>query len=53
VALDWSQFIAANPGALGAPLAAGLQVFAQTWLRDPGSAKTTALSNALTFTLQP
>jgi Tol biopolymer transport system component len=53
IALDWSAFMALNPGALGNPLLAGRQVFAQTWLRDPIGVKPTALSNALAFTLQP
>jgi Tol biopolymer transport system component len=53
IALDWRAFVALDPGALGNPLSAGQQVFAQTWLRDPASAKTTTLSNALAFTVVP
>ena len=53
IALDWRAFVALNPAALGNPLAPGQQVFAQTWLRDPASAKTTALSNALSFVVLP
>lgn len=53
LSLDWSAFAAANPSALGAPFAAGLVVDVQAWFRDPPSAKTTALSGALEFVLQP
>jgi hypothetical protein len=51
--LDWNAYITANAGALGNPLAAGQHVFAQAWFRDPPSPKTSALSNALAFVLQP
>jgi hypothetical protein len=53
ITLDWCAFVALNPSALGNPFAAGSQVFAQTWLRDPASSKTTALSNALSFVVVP
>jgi hypothetical protein len=49
----WNAFIAANPGALGQPFSGGEAVWAQGWFRDPASAKTTALSNALVFTVGP
>jgi Tol biopolymer transport system component len=52
-ALDWNAFIAANPSALGQPFTAGQHVFAQAWFRDPPSPKTTHLSNALEFVVQP
>ena len=52
-ASDWTAFVAANPGALGAPFAAGDQVEVQAWFRDPPSPKTTSLSNALSFTVCP
>lgn len=51
--IDWSAYIAANPFALGTPFAPGDIVSVQAWLRDPASAKTTALSDALEFTVQP
>jgi Tol biopolymer transport system component len=50
---DWNGFIATNPNALGQPFAGGETVWAQGWFRDPPSAKTTALSNALVFTVAP
>jgi len=53
LALDWNAFRAANPSALGAPFAAGQQICAQAWFRDPPSPKTTQLSNGLQFTLCP
>jgi hypothetical protein len=53
LALDWNAFRTANPAALGAPFAAGQKIYAQGWFRDPPSAKTTNLSNALQFALCP
>jgi hypothetical protein len=50
-AQDWNAFMAANPSALGNPRAIGQSYEAQLWMRDPPSAKTTILSNALRFTL--
>ncbi len=51
--LDWNAFSNANPGALGQPFSAGQDVWAQAFFRDPPSAKTTALSSALRFTICP
>jgi hypothetical protein len=51
LSIDWNQFIAANPTALGAPFAGGETVQAQAWFRDPPSPKTTNLSDALQFTV--
>jgi hypothetical protein len=53
LALDWNAFMAANPSALGNPIGAGQAVYAQGWFRDPGSPKTTMLSNALQFGVGP
>jgi hypothetical protein len=53
LSLDWNAYIAANPGALGNPFAAGQHVFAQGWFRDPPSPKTTMLSDALEFVVGP
>lgn len=50
---DWLAFVAANPGALGAPFSAGIVVNAQGWRRDPPAVKTTNLSDGLEFTLTP
>lgn len=51
--VDWCTFIASAPGALGAPFSAGQAVQAQAWFRDPGSPKTTSLSDALEFVVAP
>ena len=51
--LDWLAFIAANPTALGVPFSVGDVIQAQVWYRDPPSAKTTNLTDALEFTLAP
>ena len=51
--LDWNAFVAASPGALGAPFSAGSRVFVQGWFRDPPSCKGTSLSNALEMTFAP
>jgi subtilisin-like proprotein convertase family protein len=53
LALDWNAFIAGHPSALGLPFIAGDKVYVQAWFRDPPSAKTTSLSNALEMTYQP
>jgi hypothetical protein len=52
LALDWNAWRAVNPSALGAPFSAGAVLFAQAWFRDPGAARGTNLSNAVSFTLQ-
>ena len=51
VSVDWRAFLANNPAALGNPLTAGLEVWAQALVRDPQSATTTSSSNALAFTV--
>jgi hypothetical protein len=51
--LDWNTYVAANPGAVGAPFAAGDTVWAQGWFRDPPAPKGTHLSNGLRFTITP
>jgi hypothetical protein len=53
LSIDWNAFMAANPSALGNPLAAGQQVFAQGWFRDPPAVKTTSLSNGLSWVVCP
>jgi hypothetical protein len=53
VSLDWLAYMAANPGALGAPVVAGQVYYGQVWFRDPPAPKTTNLSNALEWTLCP
>jgi hypothetical protein len=51
--LDFNAYMTANPTAMGQPLFPGEGFWFQGWFRDPPSAKTTAMSNALTFTLAP
>lgn len=53
LALDWNQFRANTPGAIGSPFAAGTRVHAQALFRDPTSPNTTHLSDALEFTVLP
>lgn len=53
LALDWNDYVATNPGVLGAPFAPGQIVEAQAWFRDPPAPKTTNLSNALEFSVCP
>ncbi|MFM7296890.1 MAG: hypothetical protein ACKO4Q_06675 [Planctomycetota bacterium] len=53
LSLDFLAWSAANPGAIGTPLAAGRTFWTQAWLRDPPAPKTTSLSNGLRFTLLP
>jgi hypothetical protein len=51
---DFSAYLAANPGALGAPSKPANEAFVQAWFRDPPSPKTTRLSVALhTHVLRP
>jgi hypothetical protein len=52
-ALDWNAYIATHSGSLGVPFSAGQSVGAELYFRDPLGPKTTALSNALTFTVCP
>ena len=51
--LDWNLFVAQNPSALGQPIGSGREIWTQAWYRDPSSVKTTQLSDALAFVLQP
>ncbi|MCC7011306.1 MAG: hypothetical protein IT454_01990 [Planctomycetes bacterium] len=53
IAVDIHAWWAANPNALGQPLAPGLVIDLQGWFRDPPSPKTTNLSNALETVLCP
>lgn len=53
LSVNWNAYVAATPSTLGAPFAAGDVVYLQAWFRDPPSAKTTALSNALSVVLCP
>ena len=53
MSIDWNAFVSSNPGALGVPFSAGVLVQAQGWFRDSASPKTTMLSNALEFVIQP
>ena len=51
--IDWNQYIAAHPTALGVPFSAGTLVDAQCWYRDPLAPKSTNLSDAVEFTVCP
>jgi hypothetical protein len=53
LSIDWLAWVAANPGSLGLPLAAGQNYFGQAWFRDPPAPKTTNLSNGLKWTICP
>jgi Tol biopolymer transport system component len=53
LSLDLLAYLAANPAALGSPIAMGLRIDAQAWFRDPPAPKTTNLSNALEFDVVP
>ena len=53
LALDWDAYEQSHPSALGNPWSAGAQVFVQAWYRDPPSAKSTHLSNAIQLTYLP
>jgi hypothetical protein len=53
LALDWNNFQATFPGALGQPWLVGEKAFVQGWYRDPPAAKTTNLSNAVELTYVP
>jgi len=50
---DWLVYLSANPGAMGAPFAAGVTVNAQCWLRDGGSPGGSILSQGLEFVTLP
>ncbi len=51
--VDWNQFRATYPGALGSSIAPGTKVQTQAWFRDPPAVKTTNLSDAMEFTVCP
>lgn len=51
--LDWNDWRANHPNALGSPYAPGQTFFAQTWFRDPPAVTATNLSSAVGFTLCP
>ncbi len=53
LSLDFLDFIATHPGALGQPLSAGDLVWWQAWFRDPPAPGTTNLSDGLQATLCP
>lgn len=51
--IDFSAWLVANPVNLGSPHTAGQNLYCQEWYRDPGTAKTTGLSNAVKLTFVP
>lgn len=52
MSIDLNAEIAAN-SILGQTPVSGLTIFSQGWFRDPGSSKTTAMTNGLSVTLCP
>jgi hypothetical protein len=52
-ALDFNDYMATHPSALGAPFNAGDNLIVQGFFRDPPSKKQSGFSNALAFTLCP
>jgi Tol biopolymer transport system component len=53
ISVDWLDFIATNPGALGVPFTFGEVVDAQCWYRDPPAPRTTNLSDAIEWVTCP
>ncbi len=53
MSVDFLAFLATTPTALGAPFSAGDRIWMQSWFRDPGTTKTTMVSDGLTFAMQP
>jgi hypothetical protein len=53
LSIDWLDYLATHPGALGNPFSAGAGVWAQAWFRDPPAPGTTNLSDGLTWTMCP
>jgi hypothetical protein len=51
LSIDFNQWYATHPGAMGAPYVPGSILYAQGWFRDPAAPKQTNLSNGLRFTL--
>ncbi|MCY3001846.1 MAG: thrombospondin type 3 repeat-containing protein, partial [Planctomycetota bacterium] len=52
-AIDFSNYLATRPSALGNPAFAGEVFNAQLWFRDPPAPSTSNLSNAVQFTMAP
>ncbi len=53
LSVDWLNYVATHPAAVGAPFAAGIAVNAQAWYRDPPAPRSTNLSDALEFVTTP
>ncbi len=51
--IDWLDFMATRPSALGNPLTAGQVFHAQVWFRDPSAPGSTNLSNGAQWTMAP
>jgi hypothetical protein len=52
-AVDFLDYLATHPSALGAPAGAGDVFGAQVWFRDPPAPSTSNLSNAVQWTMVP
>jgi hypothetical protein len=53
LSIDFLDYVATHPGALGEPFSAGDMVWAQLWFRDPPAPKTTNLSDGVRWTMCP
>jgi hypothetical protein len=53
MSINFTAWMAANPGHLGTPHAAGQSLYCQQWYRDPPAVKSTSLSNGLVLVFAP
>ncbi len=53
LALDFDDWAATHPNAIGYPWNAGAKAWVQGWFRDPPACKTTSLSEGVELTWQP
>ncbi|MCK6448914.1 MAG: calcium-binding protein [Planctomycetes bacterium] len=53
IVLDWNEYVASHPSALGAPFTAGLVGWAQLWYRDPPAPGGSNLSAGVWFEVGP
>lgn len=53
LALDFNQYFASHPTALGQPSLAGRTIDAQAWFRDASAPTSTNMSGAIEFVVLP
>jgi hypothetical protein len=53
LSVDFLDYVATHPTALGVPLNAGASIWAQAWFRDPPAPGTTNLSDGVRWTMCP